>query len=72
MVDGIGLENRRTREGLGGSNPSLSAILRCVILILLDIRTMKYSCKGLIIVAIRCKGTARVGESAQFRLPFPT
>jgi hypothetical protein len=26
VVDGIGLENRRTREGIGGSNPSLSAI----------------------------------------------
>ncbi len=26
MVDGIGLENRRTRKGIGGSNPSLSAI----------------------------------------------
>ena len=25
MVDGIGLENRRTRKGIGGSNPSLSA-----------------------------------------------
>ena len=27
MVDGSGLENRRTRKGTGGSNPSLSAIL---------------------------------------------
>ena len=26
MVDGSGLENRRTRKGTGGSNPSLSAI----------------------------------------------
>ena len=26
VVDGIGLENRRTRKGIGGSNPSLSAI----------------------------------------------
>ena len=25
MVDGSGLENRRTRKGTGGSNPSLSA-----------------------------------------------
>jgi hypothetical protein len=25
VVDGIGLENRRTRKGIGGSNPSLSA-----------------------------------------------
>ena len=25
MVDGTGLENRRTRKGTGGSNPSLSA-----------------------------------------------
>ena len=28
MVDGSGLENRRTRKGTGGSNPSLSAIAR--------------------------------------------
>ena len=27
MVDGSGLENRRTRKGTGGSNPSLSAML---------------------------------------------
>ena len=26
MVDGTGLENRHTRKGIGGSNPSLSAI----------------------------------------------
>ena len=26
MVDGSGLENRHTRKGIGGSNPSLSAI----------------------------------------------
>jgi hypothetical protein len=26
VVDGSGLENRRTRKGIGGSNPSLSAI----------------------------------------------
>jgi hypothetical protein len=26
VVDGSGLENRRTRKGTGGSNPSLSAI----------------------------------------------
>ena len=25
MVDGSGLENRHTRKGIGGSNPSLSA-----------------------------------------------
>ena len=25
MVDGTGLENRHTRKGIGGSNPSLSA-----------------------------------------------
>ena len=25
VVDGSGLENRRTRKGTGGSNPSLSA-----------------------------------------------
>src|SRR5450432_486237 len=25
VVDGTGLENRRTRKGIGGSNPSLSA-----------------------------------------------
>ena len=29
MVDGTGLENRHTRKGIGGSNPSLSAILTC-------------------------------------------
>ena len=29
MVDGTGLENRHTRKGIGGSNPSLSAILSC-------------------------------------------
>ena len=28
MVDGSGLENRHTRKGIGGSNPSLSASLR--------------------------------------------
>ncbi len=27
MVDGTGLENRHTRKGIGGSNPSLSATL---------------------------------------------
>jgi hypothetical protein len=27
VVDGSGLENRRTRKGTGGSNPSLSAIV---------------------------------------------
>ena len=27
MVDGSGLENRHTRKGIGGSNPSLSASL---------------------------------------------
>ena len=27
MVDGSGLENRHTRKGIGGSNPSLSATL---------------------------------------------
>lgn len=27
MVDGTGLENRHTRKGIGGSNPSLSAML---------------------------------------------
>jgi hypothetical protein len=27
VVDGTGLENRHTRKGIGGSNPSLSAIL---------------------------------------------
>lgn len=26
VVDGSGLENRRTRKGIGGSNPSSSAI----------------------------------------------
>jgi hypothetical protein len=26
VVDGTGLENRHTRKGIGGSNPSLSAI----------------------------------------------
>jgi hypothetical protein len=26
VVDGSGLENRHTRKGIGGSNPSLSAI----------------------------------------------
>ena len=26
MVDGSGLENRHTRKGIGGSNPSFSAI----------------------------------------------
>jgi hypothetical protein len=33
VVDGSGLENRRTRKGTGGSNPSLSA-MTCVILYL--------------------------------------
>ncbi len=28
MVDGSGLENRHTRKGIGGSNPSLSASTR--------------------------------------------
>ncbi len=27
MVDGTGLENRHTRKGIGGSNPSLSAVV---------------------------------------------
>ncbi len=27
MVDGTGLENQRTRKGVGGSNPSSSAII---------------------------------------------
>jgi hypothetical protein len=27
VVDGSGLENRHTRKGIGGSNPSLSAIV---------------------------------------------
>jgi hypothetical protein len=29
VVDGTGLENRHTRKGIGGSNPSLSAITFC-------------------------------------------
>jgi hypothetical protein len=29
VVDGTGLENRHTRKGIGGSNPSLSAIRSC-------------------------------------------
>ena len=29
VVDGGGLENRCTRKGTGGSNPSLSASLAC-------------------------------------------
>jgi hypothetical protein len=29
VVDGGGLENHCTRKGTGGSNPSLSASLRC-------------------------------------------
>ena len=28
-VDGSGLENRHTRKGIGGSNPSLSASIAC-------------------------------------------
>jgi hypothetical protein len=28
VVDGTGLENRHTRKGIGGSNPSLSAIFQ--------------------------------------------
>jgi hypothetical protein len=28
VVDGTGLENRHTRKGIGGSNPSLSAITK--------------------------------------------
>jgi hypothetical protein len=31
VVDGSGLENRRTRKGTGGSNPSLSAIVFIVL-----------------------------------------
>jgi hypothetical protein len=31
VVDGSGLENRRTRKGTGGSNPSLSAIILWVL-----------------------------------------
>jgi hypothetical protein len=30
VVDGTGLENRHTRKGIGGSNPSLSAIQSAV------------------------------------------
>jgi hypothetical protein len=29
VVDGTGLENRHTRKGIGGSNPSLSASYFC-------------------------------------------
>ena len=33
MVEGGGLENRCTRKGTGGSNPSSSAIFLCITLI---------------------------------------
>ena len=40
MVDGTGLENRHTRKGIGGSNPSLSAI--AIIVLYLQLNVLRF------------------------------
>ncbi len=34
MAEGTGLENRHTRKGIEGSNPSLSAVMKVLLLLL--------------------------------------
>ncbi len=71
MVDGSGLENRHTRKGIGGSNPSLSAITFVILPLRVDDAVLNWITHWIVITAgdlLCAQARQTAGQNAEGRV----